>query len=139
MPALQSAAPTTNLATLWHMPCPEPRHLAPTVGQIAVSGVSFRAGSRSRLGERVSSGLVSTFGSIDFVNNNAACFAGSAFPEDGSVMQFGEHRVYVAIAPEFPASIQPCTDRLPEESTGCKASSDSRVFAEVMVSDAASI
>ena len=115
-----------------------PTSFGPTVGQLAASGFTFRAGSQSRLGERVASGLVSTFSSIHFVDDNAAYFAGFAFLEDGSIMRFGQHRVYVAITPEYRASIQPCADRLPEEMPGCEASIESCVYAEVMVSDVAS-
>ena len=105
---------------------------------MAAAGVTFRQGSRNRLGERVASGLVSTFGSIDFVNDNANCFAGSAFPEDGTVLHFGEHRVYIALAPAYPTNIQRCVDRFPEETAGCESSTETRVYAEVMVSDVAS-
>ena len=83
----------------------EPRHLAPTVGQETAAGVTFRTGSRSRLGVRVATGLVTTLGSNDFVADNAACFAGSAFPEGGTVISFGEHRIYVAVNLEYPAVV----------------------------------
>ena len=51
VPMLQYAAPTPILATPWHMPCLIPRHLVPTVVQIAASRVTFRTGSRNRLGK----------------------------------------------------------------------------------------
>ena len=66
------------------------------MGPEIAAGVTFCTRSRGRLGERVATGLVTTFGSIDFVADNAACFAGSAFPEGGTVINFGEHCVYVA-------------------------------------------
>ena len=61
--------------------------------------------SRGRLGERVATGLITTFGSIDFVADNAACFVGSVFSKDGNVISFCKHRVYIAVAPEYPAMV----------------------------------
>ena len=41
------------------------------------------------------SGLVQRLGSLDFVNDNAGCFAnGGRFPKNGRIIEFGSHRVY---------------------------------------------
>ncbi|KAK1666788.1 hypothetical protein QYE76_054947 [Lolium multiflorum] len=53
-----------------------PRHLAPTVGPSASSaGVFIRTGLTTTTGERVASGLIWRFGSLDCVSDNAGCFA----------------------------------------------------------------
>ena len=65
MPPAVLAAPTPLKAIL--SPMSTPRHLAPTVGQETAAAVIFCTGSRGRLGQRVATGLVTTFGSIDFV------------------------------------------------------------------------
>ena len=106
------------------------------MGQETAAGVTFCTGSRGRLGERVATGLVTTFGSIDFIADNAASFAGSAFPEGGTVIIFGEHRVYVAVTPEYPAVVQACSDRL-LETAGHESSPALHAYAEVMVTTAA--
>jgi hypothetical protein len=50
--------------------------------------------------ERVASGLVWRFSTLDCVSDNAGCFADRPFPAGGSVISFGEHDVYVAtVAP----------------------------------------
>ena len=115
-----------------------PRHLALTVGQETAAGVTFCTGSRGRLGDRVVTGLVTTFGSIDFIADNAAFFAGSAFPEGGSVISFGKHRVYITVTPEYPTVVQACTDRF-LETASCKRSPALRAYAEVMVTTAAPV
>ena len=112
IPPAVLAAPTPLKHSLRHMSIP--RHLAPTVGQETAAGVTFCMGSRGRFGDRVATGLITTFGSIDFVADNAACFAGSVFPEDCTVISFGEHRVYITFAPEYPARVQACSDHLLE-------------------------
>ncbi|MBI0384643.1 hypothetical protein JBE27_52405, partial [Streptomyces albiflaviniger] len=65
-----------------------------------MTGVSFRTGPYTTSGERVASGLVLRFGSLDCIADNAACFADTAFPEGGSIISFGDHRVYVVLVPE---------------------------------------
>ena len=113
-----------------------PRHLAPTVGQETAAVVTFCTGSRGQLGKRVATSLVPTFVSIDFVANNAPCFVGSSFPGGGTFIIFGEHCVYVAVTPEYPAVVQACSDRL-LETASCKSSPALRAYAEVMVTTAA--
>ncbi|KAK1653716.1 hypothetical protein QYE76_071521 [Lolium multiflorum] len=58
-----------------------PRHLAPTVGPSAsAAGVFIRTGLTTTTGERVASGLIWRFGSLDCVSDNAGCFADRPFP-----------------------------------------------------------
>jgi hypothetical protein len=52
-----------------------PRQLAPTVGQSAgASGVKFRPGSPSIPGERVASGLIWRFGTLNCISDNLDYF-----------------------------------------------------------------
>ena len=82
--------------------CSPRRQLAPTVGPAAaLAGVHIRAGLLTVSGERVVSGLVQRLGSLDFVNDNAGCFAnGGKFPKNGSIIEFGSLRVYYGTVPE---------------------------------------
>jgi len=76
------------------------------VGHSASAGVIFRTGLSLIAGERVASGLILTFGSFDCVLDNASCFTGGTFPNEGSIMHFGKHRVYVAsIVETFPHEV----------------------------------
>jgi hypothetical protein len=69
--------------------------LASTVGQSATaSGVKFRPGSPSIPGERVASGLVWRFGTLDCISDNLDCF-GDGFG-GGSFLDIGSHCFYVA-------------------------------------------
>jgi hypothetical protein len=73
-----------------------PRQLAPTVGQrAATTGVKFWPGSPSIPSERVASGLVWGFGTLDYVSDNLACFKDS-FGNSGSFLDVGGHHFYVA-------------------------------------------
>ena len=82
--------------------CSPRRQLAPTVGPAAaLAGVHIRAGLLTVSGERVVSGLVQRLGSLDFINDNAGCFAnGGKFPKNGRIMEFGSHRIYLGTVPE---------------------------------------
>jgi hypothetical protein len=60
----------------------------------AASGVKFRPGSPSILGERVASGLVWRFGTLDCISDNLDCF-GDGFGS-GSFLDIGSHYFYVA-------------------------------------------
>ena len=112
--------------------CSPRRQLAPTVGPAAaLAGVHIRAGLLTISGERVVSGLVQRLGSLDFVNDNAGCFAnGGKFPKNGRIMEFGSHRVYLGTVPErqYPSSVLVALDP-PRSSaarglrTGCAAGS----------------
>jgi hypothetical protein len=50
------------------------------------------------LRERVSSGLVQRFGSLNFIHDNTSCFTGD-IPHSGDIISFGEHRIYVIVTP----------------------------------------
>jgi hypothetical protein len=66
------------------------------VGQrAATTGVKFRPGSPSTLSEKVASGLVWRFGTLDCVSDNLACFK-DGFGNSGSFLDVGGHRFYVA-------------------------------------------
>ncbi|KAK1558230.1 hypothetical protein QYE76_018039 [Lolium multiflorum] len=85
-----------------------PRHLAPTVGPSAsAAGVFIRTGLTITTGERVASGLIWRFGSLDCVSDNAGCFADRPFPAGGNVISFGGFDVYVATVapPRYPREI----------------------------------
>jgi hypothetical protein len=60
-----------------------------------VSGVKFRPGPSSALGEKVASGLVWRFGTFDCVSDNLAYFK-DGFGNSGSFLDVGSHRFYVA-------------------------------------------
>jgi hypothetical protein len=89
----------------------------------APTGVTFRTGPFTPSGEHVVHGLVIRFGASNYVNDNAACFADAAFPTDGSIIPFGDHRVYVAvISDEYPREVLTFTD--PSLAGGCGISRD---------------
>ncbi|KAK1665990.1 hypothetical protein QYE76_054149 [Lolium multiflorum] len=93
-----------------------PRHLAPTVGPSAsAAGVFIRTGLTTTTGERVASGLIWRFGSLDCVSDNAGCFADRPFPAGGNIISFGGFDVYVAtVAPPcYPREIARCASPPP--------------------------
>jgi hypothetical protein len=66
------------------------------VGQsAAASGVKFRLGPSSALGEKVASGLVWRFGTFDCVSDNLAHFK-NGLGDGSSFLDVGNHRFYVA-------------------------------------------
>ncbi|KAK1643827.1 hypothetical protein QYE76_061632 [Lolium multiflorum] len=77
------------------------RQLAPTVGhEVALAGVHIRAGILDVDGERTVSALVQSLYNIDFINDNAGCFAnGGMFPQNGRTIEFGSIRVYLGTVP----------------------------------------
>ncbi|KAK1609247.1 hypothetical protein QYE76_032920 [Lolium multiflorum] len=88
-----------------------PRHLAPTVGPSAsAAGVFIRTGLTTTTGERVASGLIWRFGSLDCISDNAGCFADRPFPAGGNIISFGGFDVYVATVapPRYPRQILRC-------------------------------
>ena len=93
----------------------KPRQLAPTVGlAAATTGVSFRAGLQNFTGGAVASGLIQRIGSMDCVVDNANRFAGITYLPAGRIVNFGEHRVYVAVFDEqYPEEIFDYTEPLP--------------------------
>jgi hypothetical protein len=71
------------------------------VGQkAALDGVHIRAGLLDVAGQRTVSALVQHLYSMDFIVDNAGCFAnGGLFPENGRIIEFGSHRVYFGTVP----------------------------------------
>jgi hypothetical protein len=107
-----------------------PRQLAPTVGQHAVAtGVKFQLGSPSTLGEKVTSGLVSRFGTLDCICDNLAYFV-DGFSDSGSFLDIGGHRLYVA--KPFPEEITDVFDPLCDIGSSCSKSSDLGIMVEVL-------
>ncbi len=82
--------------------CSPRRQLAPTVGPAAaLAGVHIRAGLLTISGERIVTALVERVLDMDFLNDNAGCFAnGGKFPKNGRIIEFGSHRVYLGTVPE---------------------------------------
>jgi hypothetical protein len=74
-----------------------------------MTGVKFRPGSPSTLGEKVASGLVWRFGTFDCVSDNLACFK-DGFGDSGSFLDIGGHRFYVA--KPFPEEVTDVLDPL---------------------------
>ena len=102
-----------------------PRHLAPTVGPSASSaGVFIRTGLTITTGERVASGLIWRFGSLDSVSDNAGCFADRPFPAGGSIISFGGHDVYVTTVapPRYPRQVLRCASPPPRAGSSAPAS-----------------
>jgi hypothetical protein len=107
-----------------------PRQLAPTVGQsAAATGVKFRSGSPSTLGEKVASGLVWRFGTFDCVSKNLACFK-DVLGNSGSFLDIGSHRFYVA--KPFPKEVTDVFDPLSDGGSSCSKSSNLGAMVEVM-------
>jgi hypothetical protein len=98
------------------------------VGQhAAATGVKFRPGSPSNLGEKVASGLVWRFGSFDCVGDNLACFEDG---DSGSFLEVGGHRFY--IAKPFSEEVTDVLDPLCDAGSSCSESSDLGAMVEVL-------
>jgi hypothetical protein len=103
--------------------------LVPTVGQsAAASGVKFRPGSPSILGERVASGLVWRFGTLNCISDNLDCF-GDGFGS-GSFLDIGSHCFYVA--KPFLEEVTDVLDPLTDGGLSCGESCDFGAMVEVM-------
>jgi hypothetical protein len=94
----------------------------------AASGVKFRLGPSSALGE-VASGLVWRFGTFDCVSDNLAHFE-NGFGNGGSFLDIGSHRFYVA--KPFPEEVTNVFDSLCDGSSSCGESSNLATMVEVM-------
>jgi hypothetical protein len=81
-----------------------------------MTGVKFRPGSPSTLGEKVASGLVWRFGILDCVSDNLACFK-DGFGNSGSFLDVGGHRFYVA--KPFPEEVIDVLDPLRDTGLDC--------------------
>jgi hypothetical protein len=85
--------------------------------------VKFRPGSPSTLGEKVASGLVLRFDTIDCVNDNLA-YSKNGFDDSGSFLDVGEHCFYVAITKPFPEEVHDVFDPLGDAGWSCSKSSN---------------
>jgi hypothetical protein len=100
------------------------------MGQRApATGVEFRPGSPSTLGEKVSSGLVWRFGTFDCISHNLACFE-DGFSNNGSFLDAGGHRFYVA--KPFPEEVIDVLDPLCDAGSSRSKSSDLGAMVEVL-------
>jgi hypothetical protein len=88
---------------------------------VAASGVKFRSGPSSALGEKVASGLVWRFGTFDCVNDNLAYFK-NGLDDSGSFLDVGSHRFYVA--KPFPEEVTDVLDPLSDGGSSCGESCD---------------
>jgi hypothetical protein len=101
---------------------------------MASVGVSFWTGCFTASSERVASGLVLRFGSLDCITNNIACFAEAAFPEGGSIIHFGDHRIYVAVvSEEYPSEVLTFSNPPPIGGDSYDSSIDPCTYAEAMM------
>jgi hypothetical protein len=104
--------------------------LAPTVGQsAAASGVKYRLGPSSALGEKVTFGLVWRFGTFDCVSDNLSHFE-NGFGNSGSFLDVSSHRFYVA--KPFPEEVTDVFDPLYDGGSSCGESSSLGAMVEVM-------
>jgi hypothetical protein len=104
--------------------------LVPTVGQrAATTGVKFRPGSPSISGERVASGLVWRFGTLDCVSDHLA-YLKDGLGDSGSFLDIGGHLFYVT--KPFPEKVTDVLDPLSDEGSSCGESCDFGAMVEVM-------
>jgi hypothetical protein len=94
-----------------------------------MTGVKFRPGSPSTLGEKVPSGLVWRFGTFDCISDNLACFK-DGFNDISSFLDVGSHRFYVA--KPFPEEVTDVLDPLCDAGSSYSESSDLSTMVEVM-------
>jgi hypothetical protein len=95
----------------------------------AATGVKFRLGSPSTLGEKVASGLVSRFSTFDCVSNNLACFE-DGFGDSDSFFNIGGHHFYTIMP--FPEEVTDVLDPLCDAGSSCSESSDLGAMVEVL-------
>jgi hypothetical protein len=94
-----------------------------------VSGVKFRPGPSSALGEKVASGLVWRFGTFDCISDNLAHFE-NGFGNSGSFLDVGSHHFYVA--KPFPEEVTDVFDPLYDGGSSYGESSSLGAMVEVM-------
>ena len=113
------------------------RQLAPTVGPaVALVGVHIRTGSDIRAsGERIVSGLVQRWGSLEFVSDNAGCFGNAPPPRDGIFLNLGSHRIYIAktVPCRYPAQVCTAADPPLSGASGGRHRDSSVTYAEVLM------
>jgi hypothetical protein len=95
----------------------------------ATTGVKFQLGSPSISGERVTSGLVWRFGTLDCISDNLACFK-DGFGDSGSFLDVGGHRFY--IAKPFPEEVIDVLDPLSDGGSSYGESCNFGAMVEVM-------
>jgi hypothetical protein len=93
--------------------------------------VKFRPGSPSTLGEKVASGLVLRFSTIDCINNNLDCFE-DGFSDSGSFLDVDGHRFYVTVAKPFPEEVTDVSDPCCDAGSSCSESSNLGAMVEVL-------
>jgi hypothetical protein len=86
-------------------------------------GVKFRSGSPSTLGERVVSGLVLRFSTLDCVKDNLACFEND-FGDSDSFLDIGGHRFYVTVTKPLSEEVTNVSDPLYDSGSSCSKSSN---------------
>jgi hypothetical protein len=95
----------------------------------AATGVKFRPGPSSTLGEKVASSLVWRFGTFDYVNDNLAYFK-DGLSDSGSFLDFGSYHFYVAKS--FPEEVTDVLDPLCGTGSDCSESSVLCTMVEVL-------
>jgi hypothetical protein len=95
----------------------------------AATGVKFRPGPSSPLGEKVASGLVWRFGTFDCVSDNLACFK-NGFSNIGSLLNVGSHHFYVA--KPFQEKVTDVFDPLSDGGSSYSESSDLGAMVKVI-------
>jgi hypothetical protein len=79
--------------------------------------------------ERVTSGLVWRFGTLDYISDNLACF-GDGFSSSNSFLDVSSHHFYVA--KPFPEEVTDILDPLSDGGSSCGESYDFGAMVEVM-------
>jgi hypothetical protein len=98
---------------------------------VTATGVKFWPGSPSTLGEKVASGLVLRFGTLDCVNDNLAYFE-NVFNDNDSFLDVGGHLFYVAVTKPFSEEVTDVSDPLGDAGLRCSESSDLGSMVEVL-------
>jgi hypothetical protein len=96
-----------------------------------MTGVKFWPGSPSTLDEKVASGLVLRFGTIDYVNDNLDCFE-DGFGNSGFFLDVGGHCFYVAFAKPFPEEVTDVSDPLTDVGSSYSESSNLGAMVKVL-------
>jgi hypothetical protein len=79
----------------------------------------------------VASGLIPRFGTVDYVNDNLACFE-NGFDNYGSFLDVGGHRFYVAISKPFLEEVTDVSDPFCDAGSSCSESSNLGAMVEVL-------
>lgn len=73
---------------------------------VTPAGLMFSAGHFTPSGERIAHGLVVRYGALDCVNGNAHRIEDAYFPDNGPILAFVSHSVYVAVVShEYPDEV----------------------------------